>query len=87
MTKNSLEGHGLEELFYVLGLAFIQIRATDKLEQAQVLADIFHNVPAKISCGIELKVIMQEINEKACLHGYEHGIMKMFKTAKQNCRS
>jgi hypothetical protein len=83
MTSSSYSGD-LKELFYVLGLAFIQIRATDNLEHAQILADIFHNVPAKVSCGFELTAIMQEISEKAERHGYENRVAKMFDAARQN---
>lgn len=76
MTRDISDSAQLEELFYVLGLVFINIRATDDLSEAQIFADIFHNVPAKISRDFEIAIIMQEIHEKAARHGYERRIAK-----------
>ena len=36
-------------LLKILGVALIEIRATESLRTARVLADIFHNVPAAVA--------------------------------------
>lgn len=74
------------ELFYVLGLVFIEIRSTDNILRANILADVFHNVPAKISHGFSIEVIMEEIHEKASRHECEKKIKAMFETARKNSR-
>jgi hypothetical protein len=37
----------------VLGYVLIEIRATDKLDKARMLADAFHNAPNMIANGCE----------------------------------
>ncbi|MBX7500190.1 hypothetical protein K3181_01870 [Qipengyuania sp. YG27] len=38
-----------DDLLKILGVALVEIRATESLRTAQVLADIFHNVPAAVA--------------------------------------
>lgn len=66
MTNLANEGHDI--LLYAVGLAFMEIRATDDLDKARALADIFHNVPAKMKQGIEFSKIKQEIKDKSTGH-------------------
>jgi hypothetical protein len=75
-----------DELFYVLSLVFIEIRSTDSLTKAQMLADVFHNVPAKIKSGFNLQRIMSEINEKAVRHDCERMISALFSSARKNAK-
>ena len=45
----------------MMGLAFIEIRATDDLKTCKALANTFHNVPAKIRTGDNFENIKNEI--------------------------
>ena len=40
-----------ETILRILHLVLIEIRATDKLEKARMLADAFHNAPGMIASG------------------------------------
>jgi hypothetical protein len=84
MNKILIDADEYKELFYVLGLVFVAIRMTDSVEKAKVLADIFHNVPAKIGRGFPLAAILNEINDKAAQHECEQRINAMFNNARKN---
>jgi hypothetical protein len=45
------EGKYYSEMLCVLSLDLIEIGATEDLQFARIMADIFHNVPEKISAG------------------------------------
>ncbi|MER9951293.1 hypothetical protein [Mesorhizobium sp. M0047] len=78
---NSPKRYG--EILYVLGVALIEIRAIASLEEAQIVADIFHNVPAKISASEEPEAIEAEVLLKAKRHGREQAIKQILKRAKR----
>ena len=40
-----------DDLLSLLGLAMVEIRASESLRQAQVWADVFHNVPSAVRNG------------------------------------
>jgi hypothetical protein len=81
MNKAQDKDKDRKMLFYILGLVFIEIRATDDLYKARALADIFHNVPSKIRSGAEFKNIELELLEKSKRHGLEKLIMGMLRDA------
>jgi hypothetical protein len=66
-----------EALYYLLGWVLVEIRAIDDLVKAQILADIFHNVPAKLCSGNPEEDIVAEILEKAARHEWEKRILRM----------
>lgn len=70
-----------KDVFYVLGLVFIEIRATENLSTAQVLADVFHNVPAMMNRRFSLAEIMVEIDRKSVRHGCGRMVSALFETA------
>ncbi|UCI06273.1 hypothetical protein [Mesorhizobium sp. B1-1-8] len=70
-------------VFYLIGLALVEIRATEDLEIARILADIFHNVPAEISAGSSIEEIEAEMIVKAERHGRSAKISSMIEHAKR----
>ena len=40
-----------DDLLGLLGLAMVEIRSSESLHQAQVWADVFHNVPSSVRNG------------------------------------
>ncbi|WP_210236149.1 hypothetical protein, partial [Mesorhizobium sp. M4B.F.Ca.ET.203.01.1.1] len=61
----------------------VEMRASASLEEAQIVADIFHNVPAKISAFEEPEAIEAEILSKAKRHGCEQDIEQILRHAKR----
>ena len=53
------------KLYKLLGLVLVEIRASTDLRRAQCLADIVHNVPAKIRTGRPMEEIEHEIMSRA----------------------
>ncbi|MEM8644449.1 MAG: hypothetical protein AAGF09_06155 [Pseudomonadota bacterium] len=41
------------DLSKMLGVALVEIRASDTLERARLWADVFHNVPAGLQHGVD----------------------------------
>lgn len=70
-----------KDVFYVLGLVFVEIRATKNLSNAQILSDVFHNVPAMMNLRFSLEEIMAEIDRKSVRHGCERMVSALFETA------
>ena len=64
-----------DTILRVLGLVLVEIRATDNLKKAQILADVFHNVPAQISNGFAVEKIEVSVFRRAeglkCLNTIE----------------
>ncbi|GLQ76623.1 hypothetical protein GCM10007881_01380 [Mesorhizobium huakuii] len=81
--ENTNSAKRYTDILYVLGVALIEIRASASLEEAQIVADIFHNVPAKISASEEPEAIETELLSKAKRHGREQAIKQLLKHAKQ----
>jgi hypothetical protein len=48
-----------------LGIILVEIRGTENLKKARILADIFHNVPALIKMGKTQDEILSEIMKRA----------------------
>lgn len=42
-----------EAILMVLGIVLVEIRATENLSKARMLADAFHNAPSKIANGAD----------------------------------
>lgn len=59
-------------LLYMMHTAFIEIRATDSLNAAKKIADIFHHVPLsllKSGDPAEQRMILDNIMDKAARYG------------------
>jgi hypothetical protein len=56
---------GMTPLYRMLRAAFIEIRATDNLETAKAIADIFHNVPSMIMNNKPVEEIYLSILERS----------------------
>ena len=80
------EEHTYEHIHYVLHIAFIEIRMSDDLQKAQIIADIFHNVPMMMRMLRSVGKIKEEILEKASRHGVEKRIHGWFRSAERNLR-
>ena len=52
-----------------LRVAFIEIRAAEDLEEAQRIADAFHNAPAQLSVGKTYAEIKRNVLDRAERHG------------------
>lgn len=65
-------------ILYVLGLAFVGIRGSERHDHAKILADIFHNVPGMIANGEEPVAIMNAVKIKAERHNYTAYVARMF---------
>ena len=50
-----------ETILRILHIVLIEIRATDKLEKARMLADAFHNAPGMIASGHDPKDIWASV--------------------------
>ncbi len=68
-------------LHYALGLLLIELRSAESLEKSQGLADAFHNVPAMISNGKDVSVIVEEIRLKAERNGVKSLVESIFRTS------
>lgn len=68
----------LEKVTGALGRALIEIRMAKNLKGAQMLADIFHNVPAQITTGSSFEQIRSNVMVKATYHGVEKHIQSWF---------
>ena len=54
-------------ILYVMGIALVEIRASEKIAKSRALADIFHNVPAGISTEKpEAEIVQACIPQVAC---------------------
>lgn len=73
-----------DALYWLLSYVLIEIRATDDLSKAQILADIFHNVPAKLGKERPTATIVAEILDKASRHEWEGRIKRMLEVAIAN---
>lgn len=62
-------------------MIFVEIRAAENLLKAQILADVFHNVPAMMTRRFSLEEIMGEIDRKSVRHGCGRMISALFETA------
>ncbi len=57
-------------ILYVMGIALVEIRASEKIAKSRALADIFHNVPAGISTEKPEAEIVQEVMSRAARLGH-----------------
>ena len=71
------------KVLYVLHIVLIEIRATENLEKAQVLADIVHNVPTMIAAGSTEEEIAAKIMLNATRQGVEVYFSKLLESAKK----
>ncbi|MBD9508719.1 hypothetical protein IB265_18180 [Ensifer sp. ENS10] len=65
----------------MLAVVLIEIRATENLQMAQILADVFHNVPAGISSGFYAEAIEAEVIARAARLDCQRQIAAMFDAA------
>lgn len=74
----------IKEIFYVLKMAFLAIRATDSIKTAHIIADIFHTVPSQLRNNQDADAVMEDIFEKAARYRCEETVSALFATAKKN---
>lgn len=67
----------------VLHVVLIEIRATENLKKAQVLADIVHNVPTMIAAGSTEEEIAAKVMLNAKRQGVDAYFSKLLETAKK----
>jgi len=65
----------------VLGVVLVEIRGTENLKKARILADIFHNVPALISSEKTHDEIIEEIMRRAEMQNAKEVIEKYLEAA------
>lgn len=68
----------------VLRYALIEIRATENLQKAQTLADVFHNVPNGIASGRSPEDIRAKLDQTANRLGCQNYINSLFDSAVKN---
>ena len=71
------------DVLYVLHITLIEIRATENIKKAQILADIVHNVPMMLRAGRTKDEIASEVMYKAKRQGVENYFSKLFDAAKR----
>ena len=71
-------------ILYVIGIALVEIRASEKIAKSRALADIFHNVPAGISTEKPEAEIVQEVMSRAARLGVERTISNYCKLAEKS---
>jgi hypothetical protein len=77
-------GRTYEHIHYVLHIAFIEIRAAGDLQEAQIIGDIFHNVPMMMKMHRSVSTIERELFEKALRHGVEKRVYAWLRSAERN---
>lgn len=53
----------------MLTVALVEIRASEKLAKSSALADVFHNIPAKIARSVSGHELLEEIELRASRNG------------------
>lgn len=66
-------------LLLSMGVALVEIRAAKSLDEAKIIADIFHNCPSNIAAGYEIKKIESKMIEVAERHNYGRRLWSIFK--------
>ena len=67
----------------MLGVVLIEIRANENLLEAQMLADVFHNVPAEISSGFTAEAIEAKVIARAERLNCQRQIVAMFNSGRR----
>lgn len=70
------------QVFYVLHIALIEIRATENIEKAQTFADVVHNIPTMVGSGRPEPEIIAKVMINAKRQGVEGYFSKLFEKAK-----
>jgi len=73
-----------EVILTVLHYALIEIRAAENLRKAQILADVFHNVPNGIASSRPPEEIRSKLDESATRLGCQDYIDGLFVSALRN---
>jgi hypothetical protein len=73
-----------EVILRALGYALVEMRATDNLKKAQMLADVFHNVPAGISSRRPPKAIREKLTQTASRLGCEEYVTGLFEVVSRS---
>jgi hypothetical protein len=71
-------------VLYVVGVILVEIRASEKVEKSRVLADVIHNVTAKIVLGKPEAEIMQDVISRAERLGIEKAVSRYFELAEKS---
>ncbi len=78
---SSTETDKYRHVLYLLGIISVEIRAVENLLKAQILAEVFHNVPAMLTRRFSLEEIMGEIDRKSVRHVCGRMISALFEMA------
>ena len=76
--KDFESAEGYDTILRVMADAFIVIRATQNIVEANILADVFHNAPAQIAAGHPASDVEAEIFARAARLKCEKQIEGMF---------
>lgn len=69
-------------LLGVMSDVFILIRATDNIKKANILSDVFHNVPAGIASHCKAEEIEKAIYERAARLECERQVDALFESVR-----
>ena len=69
-----------------LSFALIEIRAAETLREAQVLADVFHNVPGGVAHGLPAAKIRKRLDETALRVDAREWVDSLFRSAERAVR-
>lgn len=70
--------HVYNDILRVIGIIFIEIRAASSLQQAQGLADVFHNAAACIASGSPPDKVEEDIYRRAARLNCESYVRALF---------
>jgi hypothetical protein len=73
-----------EVILTALHYALIEIRAAENLREAQILADVFHNVPNGIASSRPPEEIRKNLDQTATRLGCQDYIDRLFLSALRN---
>jgi len=82
LTNDWLKMTNYSQALYVLGIALVEIRATDSIDKARVFADVVHNVPSMIANAKSEAEVISEVMAKARRQRVEGYFAKLFEKAK-----
>lgn len=71
------------EVLYVLHIVLIEIRATENLKKARILADVVHNVPMMIRAGRTQNEVVEKVMLNANRLDVSDYFSSLFKMAQQ----
>ncbi|WP_126905107.1 hypothetical protein [Rhizobium phaseoli] len=86
MATSKIDGDGVDQyriLLRVMGDVLVEIRATENLQKAKILSDVFHNVPAGIASRFTPEAIEKDVYQRAARLKCEKQVDLMFASARR----